>query len=228
MVSNSIDQGVPLSMLPEQSVGWLGTPGVSGHRAGRDFSSAFVVDDLRLESSDVAIANRLTVSAADAEAGLGLALEVELRTSGLLRTRATLTNLSPTVDYTLDSLILAVPVPMRAQQILDFTGRHLRERSPQRHEFTLGTHVRENRRGRTGADATLLLIAGTTGFSFETGEVWGLHVAWSGNHRTLAERTSAVEGFLGGGELLLPGEGTLEPGATYATDLGLRIVGPWP
>jgi alpha-galactosidase len=224
VVTNSIDQGVPLSMLPEQALGWLGTPGVSGHRAGSDFSPAFLVDDLLLESPVGAIANRLTVSATDTHAGLGLVLEVELTTSGLLRTRATLKNASRTSDYTLDSLLLALPVPMRAQEILDFTGRHLRERSPQRHEFTLGTHLRENRRGRTGADATLLLLAGTPGFSFEAGEVWGLHVGWSGNHRTLAERTPAGDGFLGGGELLLPGEGTLDPGATYATPW---VYGSW-
>src|SRR5919202_4109160 len=27
----------PLAILPEQSAGWLGTPGLSGHRNGQDF-----------------------------------------------------------------------------------------------------------------------------------------------------------------------------------------------
>ena len=224
VVSNSVDRVVPLSLLPEQSRGWLGTPGVQGHRDGHDFSPAFVVDRLALDSLDGTIAHRLTVSGADADAGLGLTVELELTVSGLVRTRATLTNTSETTGYALDAVLLALPVPTRAQEILDFTGRHLRERSPQRHVFTLGTHLREGRRGRTGADATLLLIAGTPGFSFEAGEVWGLHVAWSGNHRTLAERTPAGDGFLGGGELLLPGEGTLVPGAAYATPW---VYGSW-
>jgi alpha-galactosidase len=224
VVSNAIDHVVPLSVLPEQSRGWLGTPGVSGHRAGRDFSPAFVVGGIVLGAPAGDAAHRLTVSAADAEAGLSLIVEVELTTSGLVRTRATVGNTSDAADYTLDGVMLALPVPTRALEILDFTGRHLRERSPQRHAFTLGTHLRENRRGRTGADATLLLIAGTPGFSFEAGEVWGLHVGWSGNHRTLAERTPAGDGFLGGGELFLPGEGTLAPGAAYTTPW---IYGSW-
>ena len=39
-----------------------------------------------------------------------------------------------------------------------------------------------------GADATLVLAAGTPGFNFRSGEVWALHVAWSVNHTTYAER----------------------------------------
>ncbi|HEY8717788.1 alpha-galactosidase [Pengzhenrongella sp.] len=217
IVTNAVDHVVPLSLLPEQSAGWLGTPGVSGHRAGHDFSPAFFVEDLTLDSPKNNIAHRLTVKATDHDAGLRVDLEVELTASGLVRTRATVTNTSRAADYTLDAVLLALPIPTRALEVLDFTGRHLRERSPQRHALTLGTHLRENRRGRTGADATLLLIAGEPGFSFESGEVWGMHVAWSGNHRTLAERTAAGYGFLGGGELLLPGEGTLAPGEAHAS-----------
>ena len=31
-----------------------------------------------------------------------------------------------------------------------------------------------------------LLVAGTPGFDFATGEVWAVHTAWSGNHTTYA------------------------------------------
>ena len=34
----------------------------------------------------------------------------------------------------------------------------------------------------------MLLAAGTPGFGFGSGEVWAVHTAWSGNHRTIAER----------------------------------------
>ena len=44
-----------------------------------------------------------------------------------------------------------------------------------------------------------------------------MHVAWSGNHPTLAERPPAGISLLGGGELLLPGEIRLAPGETYAS-----------
>ena len=77
--------------------------------------------------------------------------------------------------------------------------------------------MRDNRRGRTGADATTLLAAGTPGFDFGTGEVWALHTAWSGNHRSVAERTPNAHAVLAGGELLLPGEIELSAGNSYTS-----------
>lgn len=217
VVSSQLDEVVPVALVPEQWAGWLGTPGLSGHRGGRDFSPALRVRAVRVVTGEPPVAHRVEVDAADDDAGLALALELELTTSGLVRTRATLTNAAEESSYTLDGLVLALPVPSHATEILDLTGRHLRERTPQRHAFTLGSHVRDNRRGRTGADATLVMVAGTEGFAFRTGEVWGVHVAWSGNHRTYAERVNTGESLLGGGELLLPGEGTLGPGEAYTT-----------
>ncbi|MCU7729323.1 alpha-galactosidase [Actinoplanes sp. KI2] len=212
-VTNDIDTVVPVSLLPEQSAGWLGTPGLTGHRDGAAFSTAFAVVGREED------AGRLVVAARDDVAGLALRIELEMTESGLVRQRATLTNDHALSAFTLDGLMATLPVPAQATELLDFTGRHLRERIPQRQPFTLGTRLRENRRGRTGADASIVLAAGTPGFGFATGEVWGIHVAWSGNHRTLAERTAAGVALLGGGELLLAGEMRLAPGETYR--------GPW-
>jgi alpha-galactosidase len=209
-VTNTVDAHVPVAVLPEQSAGWLGTPGLSGHREGADFSTAFRPGDLVVDG------NRITSTATDPAARLGLALELELTPAGLVRQRATLTNEGET-PYTIEALLPVLPVPGYATELLDLTGRHLRERGPQRAAFTAGTHLREGRRGRTGTDATLVLAAGTAGFGFRTGEVWTAHVAWSGNHRTHAERTPQGDGVLGGGELLLPGEGRLAPGEAYAS-----------
>ena len=51
--------------------------------------------------------------------------------------------------------------------MLDFTGCWAAERGRMRQGLTL----RESRRGKTGHDATGLLIAGTPGFGFGAGEV---------------------------------------------------------
>ncbi|MDC7335953.1 glycoside hydrolase family 36 N-terminal domain-containing protein [Streptomyces lydicus] len=167
-VSNALDEPVPLSVLPQQSAGWPGTPGVAGHRAGSAAAPAFTTRARTVDAGQ----RRLTVTAVDADGGLALTLETELTGAGLVRLRAEVTNTG--VDgYHLTELAPALPVPSHATEILDLTGRHLRERAPQRHAFTLGTHLRENRRGRTGSDATLLQIAGTAGFGFRSGEVWG-------------------------------------------------------
>jgi alpha-galactosidase len=214
LTPGSTDAPVPVSLLPEQSLGWTGTPGVSGHRGGADFSVAFTVTGLTHAPAPAdGVAHRVMVDARDDVAGLTLRLELELLESGLVRTRAALTSTGDGV-YDLGTLDLVLPVPPEAEQVLDFTGRHLRERSPQRGPFDIGTRLRESRKARAH-DATVLLLAGRTGFGYRSGEVWGVHVAWSGNTRTLAERTSSGVRLLGAGELLLAGEVRLAAGQTY-------------
>ncbi len=210
-----VDGEVEIAVLPEQSAGYLGTPGLAGHRDGADFSTAFRVRGARLEA-DVDGTQRLVVDAEDPDAGLDLRLVLELTPQGLVRQQARLMSSGPGV-FTVDGLLLTLPVPARAAELLDFTGRHLRERSPQRTAFTHGVRLRENRRGRTGYDAAHVLVAGVPGFANRRGEVWGVHTAWSGNHRSLAERSHYNPGLLGGGELLLPGEARLAPGESYTS-----------
>ena len=158
-----------------------------------------------------------STAAVDDVAGLGLTLEVALSPSGLLRVRAALTNNDVSSDFDLASLTLALPVPTEADELFDLTGRHARERVPQRGPFRVGTLVRESRKGKPGLDASYLLAAGVAGFGFTTGEVWGVHVGWSGNQVAYAERTYNGMRHLGGGELLLSGEIRLAPGESYAS-----------
>ncbi len=224
---NNVDEPVRVAVLPEHHTGWVGRPGLSGSRSGRDWSPRFTTTSLRVD--DVAVAASaeqpalvttatavVEVTATDDLAGLGLTLEIELTAGGLLRSRAGLTN-TGTDDYQLDDLLLAYPVPPVASELLDFAGRWGKERFPQRRALTVGAHVREGRKGRTGADAATVLHAGTAGFGFGHGEVWGVHVGWSGNHTHYAERSFTGEQLIGGGELLLPGELVLAPGESYTS-----------
>ncbi|MBA2445060.1 MAG: alpha-galactosidase [Nocardioidaceae bacterium] len=204
------------SVLPEQSAGWMGTPGLEGHRDGTTFSSRFVATGCEV-TGEAGGVQTLVANAVDEEAELALTTTLSFSTSGLLRLGASITNAGTRSQYTVDAMRLALPVPAEAQELLDFAGRHLRERTPQRQPFLVGTHLREGRRGRTGSDATVLLIAGTPGFAFRSGEVWSVHTAWSGNHATFAELGLTGARLLGGGELLLPGEVILAPGETYTT-----------
>ncbi|MCW2792298.1 MAG: glycoside hydrolase clan [Nocardioides sp.] len=207
--------GAP-GVLPQQSSGWMGSPGLEGHRNGTRFSTHFTATGSRLVGEPGGVQG-VVASAVDESAALALVTTIELHPSGLLRLAAGLTNIAPAGSYTLDAVRLALPVPAQAGELLDFAGRHLRERAPQRHPFVVGTHLREGRRGRTGSDATVLLAAGTPGFGFRSGQVWAVHTAWSGNHATYAELGLSGVRTLGGGEVLLPGEILLEPGATYTT-----------
>lgn len=216
-VSGGLDETPRLGLLPTPAGGWLGSPGAEGHRDGAGGSIRFELAGV--QSND----HRATISLVDAEAHLAAQVELRVGSSGLLHQRVRLRNTGAT-RYTVQSLQATFPVPWDASEILDTTGRHLRERTPQRRAFTFGTHVRESRRGRPGADATLLLAAGRPGFGFEQGRVHGIHVAWSGNHRVSAERTTTGEAFLAGGELLLAGEIILAPGESVQTPW---IIGSW-
>jgi alpha-galactosidase len=206
-----LDVRVPLSLVPERAAGHRGRPGLTGSRAGRDWSPSFRVDALERPDD-----GRLVVTAREAGADLALQTELQLAPSGVLTLRHTLRNHGPS-QYGLEELACVVPVPPVATEVLDLTGRWCRERSPQRHRVGYGTWLRESRHGRTGHDATLMLIAGTPGFRFRTGEVWGVHLAWSGDASTWVERLPDGTAVLGAAELLGPGEVVLDPDDEYET-----------
>ncbi|WP_062948663.1 alpha-galactosidase [Brachybacterium sp. sponge] len=218
---NLVDVPVRVGLLPQVSDGWLGRPGLAGSRPdGSGWTPRLITRGLRIDGTPLADAHAETGAAhveidlEDPEECLAVLLELELLPTGLLRLRARLTN-TGTDPYRLDELTLSLPVPATADELLDFAGRWTKERTPQRRAFTVGTHLRENRRGRTGADSAHVLHVGRPGFGFREGEVWAVHTAFSGNHRHLAERTSSDQRLVGGGELLLPGEVALEQGGTY-------------
>lgn len=215
IASNSVDTQIPFSILPDASRGWAGAPGIEGHRSGYDFAlqltlrSAAVVD-----AEDARVSTRLGIELADDELQIGVRIDIDALTSGMFRLRASVKNAGAT-PYTVDALRLGFPVPPRAEEVLDFAGRHMRESQAQRHALTVGTHAREGRRGRTGHDASLLYAVGTPGFGFRHGDVWAVQTAWSGNHRTFAERQTNGRTILGGEEILLPGEIVLAAGEAY-------------
>ncbi|MEV6242252.1 alpha-galactosidase [Lentzea sp. NPDC051838] len=206
---NSPDVPVALTLLPDAGAGHSGRPGLRGHRGGEHFAPSLTVTSFSVDEGSI-----FRYTAVDEAASLTVTGTVELLESGMLRLRHSVRN-DGTTPYALEGLETALPIPSSASELLDFTGRWSRERSPQRQALSYGSWVRENRRGRTGHDATIGLLAGTPGFSFRAGEVWALHVAWSGNHVTYAENLTDSSPVLGGGELLLPGEITLGSGESY-------------
>ncbi len=117
-----------LSILPEHHT-VVGKPGIAGgHRDGGDWSPLFTTTTLTVDGTEhrsglVAVgAGAVRVAAHDTVADLGLVLDIELLPSGLLRTRAEVTNVGDSF-YVLDDLQLAFPVPPQAREILDFAGR---------------------------------------------------------------------------------------------------------
>jgi alpha-galactosidase len=191
----SFDVPVPFTLVPDRAAGWRGRPGLAGHQGGSD---------------------PLTATLSEGGQTPLVTPEYELTESGVLRLRHVLRN-DGDEPYVLTELGCVLPVPAVAAEVLDLTGRWCRERAPQRRPFHQGTWLRQTRHGRTGHDAPLLLVAGAAGFGFRTGEVWGVHLGWSGNASWWAERMPDGSSTLGAAELLEPGEVVLAPGEEYAT-----------
>ncbi len=214
---SSIDGPALLSLIPVASEGWSGTPGVSAHRGPMTLEPSFTLRDVARPDATTVI-----VTVADEEAGLEVRIEVSLSDEGVLALRAVLTNRGGTLS--LGRLGISIPIPPRAREILDVTGRWSFERRPQRRELAHGTWSRQTRHGRNGHDSPEVFAAGTTGFGFRQGEVWAVHLAFSGDHDMSAESHATGQAVLGAAELLSPGEITLEQGEQYATP---QVLASW-
>jgi alpha-galactosidase len=201
---SAVDRPVRRRLLPMPADGWRLRPGLAGARPdGGGWSPRFRVSSVELaEDGTCAV-----VTSEDPEAALELVTRLWLHPSGVLEVGHRLRNLGPG-PYLVGQLAASLPLPSRAVEVLDLTGRWCRERIPQRHPLP---------HGRTGHDATLVLAAGTPGFGFRSGEVWGLHLAWSGDAVHWAERNPDGHAGVGAAELLGPSEIALDPGETYTT-----------
>ena len=211
--NNNLDDVHPRGIFPESASGYRGRPGVSGFRESGNAAPRLALHEVQLEEGSVSAATFLL---ADESAGLSVLSRWQLDAGGLLLVSAELTNTGAS-PYRLDSVALVLPVPPAAQELMDFTGRWCRERAPQRRAFQHGVWSRENRRGRTGADSVHQVLAGSPGFANRHGEVWSIHLGWSGNQVSWAESHPDGTRVIGAGELLAPGEVDLAPGEVYRT-----------
>ncbi|GAA5185276.1 alpha-galactosidase [Rugosimonospora acidiphila] len=206
---------VPLTLSPSRAQGWDGWPGLTGHRDGFASQPLFTLAEVSLGAAPDG--DLLRYAGVDDLAGLRLDGELELTVDGVLRHRQTLTNVAADAAYTVDDLLTVLPVPSRAMEVLDYTGRWANEAQPQRRTLDQGTWLREQRRGRTGPDSPLLLSIGTPGFTHREGEVWGIHLGWSADQRYLAQRLNDGYALVGAGEILAAGEVILAPGEALTT-----------
>lgn len=210
VVIGSPDVVAPMAVVPEHGAGFPGRPGLLGRRpGGRHWAPRFEPARL-VDAGDSA-----EITATDAVAGLTLVTRIRLADAMVVSVE--LRNDSTTEPYLLDALSVTLPLAERAGELLTFTGRWTRELHPVREAWPHGARAGENRRGRTSHEHPSLLFAGTAGFGEWTGEVWGAHLAWSGNHLWLAERLADGRRYLQLGELLHPGELVLAPGESYRT-----------
>lgn len=234
---DTYDADIPLTLLPARAQSWAGWPGLTGHRDGLASQPLFTLTDVNAEvvnGGDEQGDNEGDVvrfTGRDDAAKLRFDAELHLGADGVLQYRQSLAS-SATSDespYTVGDFMALLPVPEHVTEVLDYAGRWANEAQPQRHTLQQGAWVREQRRGRTGPDSPLLLSVGTTGFDNRHGEVWGVHLGWSGDQRYLVQRLNSAATVIGAGEILAAGEVILGAGESLTTpwvygvysDLGL-------
>ncbi|MDQ1655101.1 MAG: alpha-galactosidase, partial [Cryptosporangiaceae bacterium] len=212
-----LDEVVRVTVVPSGAEGWTGHPGLEG---APSWAPIMACQGHELDGSTV------TLRLADATAGLGVtvALTMDPRTD-VLSVALALTN-DGAEPYRIGGLAATLPLPWEASEALSFTGRWCREWHEQRHPLGVATLVRENRRGRTSHDNPPGLVVGSAGFGERHGEVFAAQLAWSGNHVLRVERLASGLAYLQAGELLLPGELTLEPGERYETPVLYAAYSP--
>ena len=203
---------VEATLLPTAGQSALRSPGLLAHRDGRDWTASFKT------TATERVPDGLIVRAVDAVARLVLTIELRLAAAGdVLTMQSTIRNDGQTtigIEHLAAGCFL---LPAHATDLLTFDGHWGREFFERRFALDSGRFVVENRRGRTSHDRHPALIAGVGGFDEDRGEVWAVHLGWSGNHVTSAELLEDGSILIATGELLHPGEMRLPPGESVAT-----------
>ncbi|HET8958115.1 MAG TPA: alpha-galactosidase [Microcella sp.] len=216
VVNSSVDLPRQLTIAASREQGWSGLPAfelTSDERPVEGFSLTSLrrADDGR--SAGVVIDDR--------EGRASISLSYSLTSDAVLTSRITVVNNDSEHDLVVGAVRHMVPLPARARECLDFTGRWTGERRPQRSDVRDGRWVRASHRGRPGHDASFVTLVGTPHFDFRTGEVWAVHLGWSGNQEVIVEKLPEGAGVhasvLSTGELIERSELSLSPGEAYET-----------
>lgn len=204
-----LDSVTPLSCVPAE--GFLGRPGLAGHRrGGRHWSPRpRYVEHRVVEGREVEVIARDDVAELEITTRLALVDEV-------LSISVSLTNIGDG-PYMLDALTVTVPMPDRGTRLGTYSGRWGAEYGWHHVEWPMGAWTVENRTGRTSHEHPPYVWVTSAEADEWSGDVWGLHLAWSGNHVSYAERLVDGRRYVQLGELFHPGEMCVYPDETYTT-----------
>lgn len=210
-----LDVDIPISLCPENGRGLFSTAGIEGFRNSEDnrntdWAPVFVTTQVESDSQSACFV------CVDDLANLELTIKLNLDSSGVLKKSISVKNLSEDA-YHLNRLVNTLPLPHRANEVMSFHGRWSREFQTQRLSLNHGSFSQDNRRGRTSHEYFPGMMVGNQGFSEQHGEVWGFHLAWSGNNQVRCETKSDGRRFAQMGELLLAGEVTLAKEESYTS-----------
>ena len=180
-----------IALTPTMARGFVGAPGVAGHRAGVDWAPAPTLVAVDQDAG----ANAVRIVACDERCALSLTHAIALDAStGVLAASTTLCNEGNT-DYWLEHLAAPVlPLPHWAHDLVAFSGRWAGEFATARQHIGLGAYVRENRRGRTSHDCPPQVIVAEAGANEAMGRVAGFHLGFHHHRAPGGERGAGQRG----------------------------------
>lgn len=208
----SLDNVTPLSLFPQASTGFTGSPALNGHRNGHQFAHSLTTTSVR--QSD----NTLYIELTDEHTHIEVSLELCLHhQSDVASLKSTLRNVGDSA-YTVDWFASAtIPLPGNYRDCLTQHGRWGLENQTHRRHIAPGRIDISNLHGRTSHEHSPGMVCGTTGFGNDDGDVTFAHLAWSGNFSVRVERLSNGNIALQTGVLYLPGECILQSGESLQT-----------
>ena len=176
-----LDANPDMSICPEAHHTFPGQPGIRLRNAqGQSIHPCFkyVTAEEHL--------NQLSLTYSDAVLGLIYKAHFAMNLdTGLMSIWAELSSEMPVHMQWLAAPVL--PAPHHSDEMLDFSGRWIGEFQMNRVPWTAGSHMRENRTGRTGHEHFPGLLIPETGATNTKGHVFGFHYGWSGGHKMIAE-----------------------------------------
>ncbi len=205
---------VAFPLFPDPALGWTGTPGwQGGPRPDRAWTTS-----VHPPEADA------VVMTGEHPEGFRVEIRVQAVSPGLFG--LSLRGSSPGGPE--GRIALSMPLPPSAAEAIGFGGRWAGEMTMERVALA-GGFSRSSRAGsRTAHDAFPALVAGSAGFSAESGEVVGVHLGWWGNYELTVETTREsghrVVFHLDPAELAPRGEGGFETPVLYVgwSDRGLN------
>lgn len=178
LTGGMLDRLPDLTLCPLPAADWQGQPGlVLAEADGRPLSPR--LQFLHAEKQPGLI--RL-ISGGD---GLTLTHSFRTHPTGVIALQTLLEADRPLRLHWLAAPVL--PLPQGDAEIIDFTGKWLGEMQPVRNPWTPGIRLREARSGRSGHEHPPFALFPGLGCTYAQGAARGLHYAWTGGHRMLAE-----------------------------------------
>ena len=209
-----LDSRTQISLLPENSRGFYGEPGLQGHRNGKHFAHRFILEDIEENNT------QLNLQAVDEAAELALTIQIRCnKESNVFSWQHSLINNGPS-DFTLDHLSCpTIPLELSLNQLTNLQGRWGKEFQQQTSCLTNARFQIDNRRGRTSHEHFPGVFLGNANSSELSGRAFAAHLAWSGNYRVGIDTLSEQERYMQCGELLYSGEIILQNQQSYSTPI---------